>query len=109
MTQSVAPRSATEPAGRPRFVVSLDFELMWGVRETRTTESYGPNILGARAVIPRLLELFLRHRVHATWATVGMVLFEHKRDLLEALPDTRPTYDDPGLDPYAGLSTIGES
>jgi Polysaccharide deacetylase len=109
MTQSFAPRSATEPAGRPRFVVSLDFELMWGVRETRTIESYGRNILGARAVIPRLLDLFLRHRVHATWATVGMVLFERKRDLLEALPDIRPSYDDPGLDPYPGLSTIGET
>ena len=103
------PPSGAEAGGRPRFVVSLDFELMWGVREKRTIASYGGNILGGRAVIPRLLETFARHRVRATWATVGMVLFERRRDLLEALPDPRPTYHDDRLDPYRDLDRLGET
>jgi hypothetical protein len=30
------------------FVISLDFELFWGVRDKRTISGYGPNILGVR-------------------------------------------------------------
>jgi peptidoglycan/xylan/chitin deacetylase (PgdA/CDA1 family) len=96
------------PRSGPRFVVSLDFELMWGVRETRTVASYGQNILGGRQAIPRLLALFGEHGVRATWATVGMLLFDRKADLLEALPEIRPTYAGPGLDPYPSLAAVGE-
>jgi hypothetical protein len=28
------------------LVISLDFELLWGVRDKRTIADYGPNILG---------------------------------------------------------------
>ncbi len=82
---------------------------MWGVRETRTIESYGANILGARAAIPELLALFTAHRVRATWATVGMLLFDDKKSLLESLPDLGPTYENTHLDPYAALGEVGEN
>ena len=29
-----------------KFVISLDFELMWGVRDIETVESYGENLRG---------------------------------------------------------------
>ena len=93
----------------PRFLVSLDFELMWGVRETRTVSSYGSNILGGREAIPKMLALFTEHGVKATWATVGMLLFDGKKQLLEALPELRPTYDNRRLDPYASLDSLGAS
>jgi peptidoglycan/xylan/chitin deacetylase (PgdA/CDA1 family) len=91
----------------PRFLISLDFELMWGVREKRTIETYGANILGARAAIPMMLALFREHRIRATWATVGMLLFDTKKQLLDALPELRPTYENTLLDPYASLDSIG--
>jgi hypothetical protein len=31
-----------------KFVISLDFELMWGVRDTQTIEKYGDAIIGTR-------------------------------------------------------------
>ena len=40
------------------FVISLDFELMWGVRDHATRESYGRNVLGGRQAIPAMLDLF---------------------------------------------------
>jgi hypothetical protein len=40
------------------FVISLDFELHWGVWDVTTKEKYGANILGVKEVIPRLLDLF---------------------------------------------------
>jgi len=40
------------------FVVSLDFELLWGVRDKRTIADYGANMLGVRRAIPAILDLF---------------------------------------------------
>ncbi|HZS38709.1 MAG TPA: hypothetical protein VFF06_17880 [Polyangia bacterium] len=83
------------------LVISLDFELHWGVRDLEPAGGgYRANLLGARAAIPRLLELFARWDVAATWATVGM-LFARDRDELRALyPDEKPGYADARLSPY---------
>lgn len=64
------------------FVISLDFELMWGVRDHATRESYGPNVLGGREAIPAMLDLFQRRGIRATWATVGALLCESKDEFL---------------------------
>src|SRR5262245_20505639 len=64
------------------FVISLDYELMWGVRDYATRESYGPNVLGGREAIPAMLNLFQRRGIRATWATVGALLCESKDELL---------------------------
>ena len=53
------------------FIISLDFELLWGVRDKRTKETYGQNILGVQEVIPQLLDLFDKYDITATFATVG--------------------------------------
>jgi peptidoglycan/xylan/chitin deacetylase (PgdA/CDA1 family) len=94
----------TRPAA---FVISLDFELYWGVRDNRSLESDASRLLGVRTVVPRLLELFSAYGVRATWATVGFVFFGSRRELLERLPEPRPRYDDPRLSPYHDLDTLG--
>jgi len=38
------------------FVISLDFELLWGVRDKRTIADYGANIRGVRDAVPALLD-----------------------------------------------------
>ncbi len=83
------------------FVVSLDFELHWGVRRLRPAHGpYRSNLLAEREAIPKILELFQAYGVAATWATVGF-LFARSRDELEAyLPPIRPNYVDRRLDPY---------
>ena len=91
------------------FVLSLDFELNWGVRDSRTLAAYGPNLLGARRAVPRLLERFAAHGVRGTWATVGMLFFAEKEALIAALPEERPAYADPRLDPYADIPILGEN
>jgi len=45
-----------------------------------------------RSVVPSLLELFAGEGIHATWATVGLLFFESKRELLTNLPERRPGY-----------------
>lgn|SRR5579871_5517652 len=92
-----------------RFVISLDFELMWGVRDKRSIADYGRNILGVRQAVPALLALFAEHNIACTWATVGMLFFSNKRQLLAGLPEQRPHYTDPRLSPYETLSEIGDN
>ena len=55
-----------------KFVVSLDMELMWGVRDKRSKDQYGRQVLGEREAIPAMLDLFEREGIRATWAVVGM-------------------------------------
>lgn len=92
------------------FIISLDFELMWGVRDKKTVGSYGSNILGVREAIPAMLRLFTQYRVKASWATVGLLLARTKSELRESLPQMRPSYANPELSPYEGgyLDKLGE-
>ena len=59
-----------------QFVISLDFELLWGVRDHADRTSYGKNVLGARDAVPQMLEIFAQNSIRATWATVGFLFCE---------------------------------
>jgi len=97
------------PAETPgALVISLDFELHWGVHDKRSVESYRRNLLGARAAVPAMLALFREFAVHATWATVGLLFFESKRELLDGLPSRRPAYARSELSPYGLLASVGD-
>jgi Polysaccharide deacetylase len=89
------------------FTISLDFELFWGVHDKRDLKTYGGNILGARAAIPRMLDLFERSGVRCTWATVGLLFFDDKEELLQYLPEQRPRYVKSALSPYPRIAEIG--
>ena len=93
------------------LIVSLDFELFWGMLEVYTLEQYQDNVLGGKKAIPQLLELFQKYGIHATWATVGYLFAQNKAELKEYFPDRedRPSYADKRLDPYAYLETIGDN
>jgi len=85
-----------------KFVISLDFELQWGVRDKETLASYETNILGVQQALPRTLKLFDHYGVKATWATVGFLFAATKEELLGYLPNIKPKYEDPNLSPYTG-------
>lgn len=93
-----------------KLVISLDLELMWGVRDVQSLSAYGNNILGVQQVLPRLLQLFKKYKVDATFATVGLLFFENKAEMLQNLPVTFPPYHNKKLTPYAGyFDTVGNS
>jgi len=91
------------------FVISLDCELLWGVRDVVSPEEYRDNLLGARAVTPRLLDLFRDYGIHATWAFVGFLFFGSRTALLEGLPSVPPRYVNAALSPYGHIDSIGEN
>ena len=49
-------RSSYSTMASAKFVISLDFELFWGVADTQTIAGYGPNVLGEWQAVPLLSE-----------------------------------------------------
>ena len=89
------------------LIISLDFELYWGIREKLSVEDGSAEILGARSVIPRLLRLFSRYDIHATWATVGFLFFGTYEQLIAGLPGVKPSYSNAKYSPYEYINRHG--
>lgn len=89
------------------FVISLDFELMWGVRDKRTVRDYGSHIVGGRKAIPPLLAFFCERKIACTWATVGLLMCADRDEMIASFPALKPHYGDPALSPYEDLSDLG--
>lgn len=91
------------------FVISLDFELLWGVRDHSNKTTYGENVLGAREAVPRILELFAKNGICATWATVGFLFCENKEELRASIPSEQPNYANSRLSNYTYIDEVGEN
>jgi hypothetical protein len=96
-------KDTTDGTRSGSFVISLDFELYWGVRHLPSVKQYIRNLVGARLAIPAVLDLFGEYGIHATWAVVGFLFFDHTRALLDSAPSLRPRYINKRLSPYYDL------
>jgi len=103
----VSPKMARPGAARGGFVISLDFELMWGVLASGDPDDHVPNILGARTAIPKLLDLFEDFELACTWAIVGLLFFDRRDEMIAALPGLCPEYSDASLSSYRRLAEVG--
>ena len=74
------------------FVISLDFELLWGVFDVFHSNNERNYFLNTRAVIPTILKEFEKNEIHATWAVVGMLFNENWADWEQNIPALEPTY-----------------
>jgi hypothetical protein len=91
---------------KPLFVISLDFEKMWGVFDKRTISTYGKNIANVDLVIDRLLALFKKYDIHCTWATVGMLFYDDIKSLRDMIPIVVPKYKNNKLSSYLHLKEV---
>jgi len=82
------------------LVISLDFELLWGVFDKvdhKEKETYFNN---TRKVIPEILNLFSEYQIHATWATVGMLFNKNWEEWRGNAPEILPNYKNTDLSAY---------
>jgi peptidoglycan/xylan/chitin deacetylase (PgdA/CDA1 family) len=86
-----------------KFLISLDFELIWGVKDKRTIHSYGDAILGVKSSLDQTLNTFKEKSIRATFASVGFLFYKNKIELLKDLPQLKPSYVNPFLSPYINL------
>ena len=99
-----SPGAADSPGA---LVISLDFELHWGMRDIYSaTSDYATELVDSRSVVGELAQLFSDRGIRATWATVGMLFASSCEELEPFMPDVRPRYEHRELDPY--LEDIGE-
>ena len=95
---------------KPVLIMSLDFELFWGMQDVTELNDYEDHILGGRKAVSRLLSLFEKYGIHVTWATVGMMFAENKNEILKYMPEKEllPTYDNSVVSVYRCLDNIGD-
>ena len=91
------------------LIVSLDFELFWGMLDVCPLEKYQNNVLGGRKAIPQLLELFQKHGIHATWAAVGFLFAENYEEVRRYFPENKPGYANEKLNAYREFAKIGKN
>lgn len=83
-----------------KFVISLDFELLWGIFDKVDLEERRTYFHNTREVIPAILNLFRQYGISCTWATVGMLFNRNWSEWEQNVPEPRPTYQNTNLNPY---------
>lgn len=93
-----------DPPRPGALVVSLDFELHWGMRDRRPpVGSLESELRASRRSVTDLAALFEERGVRATWATVGLLFATTRAEAERHMPARRPRYRRPELDPYQEL------
>lgn len=92
---------------RGLFVISLDFELFWGIHDAMEIKDYYENVYNVRFVIPKLLELFRKYKIKVTFAVVGAIYHNSYNAFVEYTEDViQPQYKKSGLSPYEKVNLI---
>lgn len=92
-----------------RFVISLDFELFWGIHDAFEINDYYKNVYNVKFVIPRLLSLFEQYHTRATFATVGTIYHSTYDEFINFSSDIiKPCYSKQGLSPYEDENKVKE-
>lgn len=92
-----------------KFVISLDYELHWGVFDIMSVEDYFENLVNTEKAVDEMIALSNEFDVRLTFATVGFLFAEDKNELLRFIPDHKPEYRNTKLDPYAFMESIGNT
>lgn len=82
------------------LVVSLDFELLWGVFDKVDWREKVSYFYQTREVIPEILRLFQEYGISCTWATVGMLFNQDWKEWEQQVPKVLPRYRNKALSAY---------
>jgi peptidoglycan/xylan/chitin deacetylase (PgdA/CDA1 family) len=88
------------------FVISLDLELYWGMRDLISLRDYQKRLAGVRQAVPAILDLFEKYEVNATWAAVGFLYYDDVEQLKQNIPQQIPNYHQSNLNPYQYVATL---
>lgn len=89
------------------LVISLDFELLWGIFD-KVGVGYKPEYFAnTRKIIPLMLEKFASAGIEATWATVGMLFAENEEEWKAYRPEYLPSYRNKEYSAYEWVKKNG--
>lgn len=86
----------TDSTNYPTVVISMDFEMRWGVHDVYglNFDGYRKNLENCRDVVTATLQLLTERDLHATWATVGALGMDDWNDYFSFAPPP-PSYAEP--------------
>lgn len=67
------------------FVISLDFEGMWGSIGSQDSSGFSKRTKELPKIVSRMLHLFSKYKIHATWGIVGGLGCSNSREVLNHL------------------------
>lgn len=88
-----------------QFVISIDFEKYWGMRDHKSINDYKKNLENVDFICESLLEVFIKYEIHCTWAFVGLLMHENKEAVLNEIPRKTPSYKNETMSPYSYIRT----
>ena len=88
---------------RGLFVLSQDCEMLWGMRDHETKNTYGEYVVNGHATMIKVLSLFKKYNIHCTWGYVGLCIPRSKREIENYLPHNEPSYNREELNNYSYL------
>jgi peptidoglycan/xylan/chitin deacetylase (PgdA/CDA1 family) len=84
------------------MLISLDFELYWGLRDCLSLTDCKSRLEKVHQIIPQLVDIFRANGIHASFATVGMLMTNDRIELEKFQPALLPNYSNSHLSPYNG-------
>lgn len=93
-----------------KFILSLDFELFWGLAgwPTNALLNYKPRIEGAVNALYLILSKFKEYDMKCTVGYVGAINFNCIEDFLRNSPSLKPTYSNHLLSSYGLLCSLAK-
>lgn len=93
------------------FIVSLDFEKIWGVIDLPNYENFIRSVKGVDTVLPKIIELSDKYFIKLTIAIVGLLMCRNKSDIEKYSPLLIPSYLNQKLNPYGSYinDNVGDS
>jgi len=88
---------------KSQLIISLDFELHWGRFDKYSLDANQKYYSNTREIIPRLLDLFSKYEIKATWATVGMLMCENREEWDFYKPDLPPSFEESKFSAYSWM------
>lgn len=85
------------------FTISLDFELYWGMLDVCSANEMADDLFGTAFAVQEMLRLFKQYRIHATWATVGLLFAKNTEEAIRYSPTVLPHYQNKKLDAHKYL------
>jgi peptidoglycan/xylan/chitin deacetylase (PgdA/CDA1 family) len=76
-----------------KFIISLDFELFWGIFDKYEIEDKVAYFENTLLAIPQMLKLFEQNEIHVTWATVGALMANDLAELRRFYPTALPNFE----------------
>ncbi len=92
-----------------KFVISLDYEMHWGVFDIMSVEDYFENLVNTEKAVDKMVELSNEFDVRLTFATVGFLFANDKKELSTYIPSRKPSYTNKKLEPYLFLQSVGKT